>query len=76
MDCQSRVKPGFTLVITIVWIYTASALFQTSRPVADRRDFGCWALLYGASTAFINDAGDTASFHAKTDRGRIEGPLN
>lgn len=76
MDCQSRVKPGFTSVITIVWIYTASALFQTSRLVADRRDFGCWALLYGASTAFINDAGDTIFSLAKTDRGRIEGPLN
>lgn len=72
MDCQSRVRPGFTSVITIVWIYTTSALFQTSRLVAGRGDFGCWALLYGASTAFINDAGDTASSLAKTDREREE----
>lgn len=72
MDCQSRVRPGFTSVITIVWIYTTSALFQTSRLVAGRRAFGCWALLYGASTTFINDAGDTASSLAKTDREREE----
>ncbi|KAF3845928.1 hypothetical protein F7725_003006 [Dissostichus mawsoni] len=39
-------------------------------------DFGCWALLYVASTAFINDAGDTTSSPAKTDTGRGEGPLN
>ena len=67
MDCQSRVRPGFTSVITIVWIYTTSALFQTSRLVTGRGDFGCRAPLYGASTAFINDAGDTTSSLAKTD---------
>lgn len=44
--------------------------------VAGRTDFGCSALLSRASTAFINDAGDTASSFAKTDRGRGEGALN
>ncbi|KAK5913534.1 hypothetical protein CgunFtcFv8_008057 [Champsocephalus gunnari] len=28
MQCQSREKPGCTSVITIVWIYTTSALFE------------------------------------------------
>lgn len=83
MSCQSRVRPGFTAVITIVGIYTTAPLFQTRRLVAGRqqagsRDFGCRARLYGASTAFINDAAaDTASSLAKTDRQRErEGPLN
>lgn len=35
---------------------------------------GLW--LHGASTTFINDAGDATTSLAKTDRGREEGPLN
>lgn len=37
MSCQSRVRPGFTAVITIVGIYTTAPLFQTRRLVAGRQ---------------------------------------
>ncbi|KAI4822838.1 hypothetical protein KUCAC02_008363, partial [Chaenocephalus aceratus] len=37
-------------------------------------DCGCSAPLHGASTAFINDAGDTTSSPAKADTGREKGP--
>lgn len=44
-------------------------LFKALRLVAGRRDFGCWALLRRASTAFINDAACTTSFSCQ-DRQR------